>query len=357
MLNFFVNLFRKLDAWLFLISLFLLFFSFLILNSLSSEIFPSYYFYGLISVVSFLFFASLDFSILAFVSPLLYIFSLLLLILPLLYGEITRGTIRWLEFGSFSFQPAELVRPFLILFWSYFLSSKVLNTKKVLLSFVFFSIPAFLILIQPSLGVFAITFFSFLGTIFASSFDKKKILWGIVVLLFLAPVFYMKLESYQKQRIITFINPNNDPQGAGYNIVQSIIAVGSGGFFGRGLGSGIQTQLRFLPERNTDFVFASVAEELGFLGVLILILFYSFLFLRIIHIMSLVRYDIGKLYISGFFLGFLFQTFVHMGMNLGIMPVTGVPLPIISAGGSSLLATMISLGIASSVLRLNKNKT
>lgn len=176
-------------------------------------------------------------------------------------------------------------------------------------------------------------------------------------MLFLAPVFYMKLESYQKQRIITFINPNNDPQGAGYNIVQSIIAVGSGGFFGRGLGSGIQTQLRFLPERNTDFVFASVAEELGFLGVLILILFYSFLFLRIIHIMSLVRYDIGKLYISGFFLGFLFQTFVHMGMNLGIMPVTGVPLPIISAGGSSLLATMISLGIASSVLRLNKNKT
>ncbi len=198
---------------------------------------------------------------------------------------------------------------------------------------------------------------SFLGVLLASSFDRKKILWGLFILSFLIPISYTMLAPYQKQRIMTFINPQSDPYGAGYNSIQSTIAVGSGGLFGRGLGQGIQTQLRFLPERKTDFVFASIAEELGLLGVLILILFYSILFLRIIYIASSAKFEFVRLYISGIFLGLLFQVFVHVGMNLGIMPVTGVPLPIVSAGGSSLLATMISLGIASSILVLNKSRT
>ncbi len=356
MLNFFTALFKKTDLWLFAVALLLLFFSFLILNSISPDIFPSYYFYGLISLVFFLIFASFDFSIITFVSPFFYIFSLLFLALPLVFGQVTRGTIRWLEFGSFSFQPAEVARPFLILFWSYFLSLKKIGMKRFLSCLFLFVIPAFLILIQPSLGVFIITSVSFLGVLLASSFDKKKLLWGAIILSFLLPISYTMLAPYQKQRIMTFINPQNDPYGAGYNSIQSTIAVGSGGLLGRGLGQGIQTQLQFLPERKTDFVFASIAEELGLAGVLILILFYSILFLRIIYIMSLVKFEVGKLYLSGVFFGLLFQVFVHIGMNLGIMPVTGVPLPIVSAGGSSLLATMISLGIASSVLALSKNK-
>ncbi len=357
MLNFLTTFSKRIDLLLFLDCLLLLFFSFLILNSISPEIFPSYYFYGLISIISFLIFALLDFSVITFLSPFFYFFSLLSLVLPLVFGQITRGTIRWLEFGSFSFQPAEIARPFLVLFLSFFLSTKKVSLKRLFISFILFFVPAFLVLIQPSLGVFVITSVSFLGVILASSFDKKKILWGLFSLFFILPVFYFFLAPYQKQRIITFINPQADPYGAGYNSIQSTIAVGSGGILGRGLGQGIQTQLRFLPERKTDFIFASIAEELGLFGVLILILFYSILFLRIIYIMSFSRFEVGKLYLSGIFLGLLFQAFVHIGMNLGIMPVTGVPLPIVSAGGSSLLATMISLGIASSISMLSRSRT
>ncbi len=355
--NYLASLFKKIDIWLFLSSLILLFYSFLILNSISSEIFPSYYFYALFAVLFFLIFALLDFSVLSFLSPFFYFISLTLLLTPLIFGQVTRGTIRWVEFGEVSFQPAEIVRPFLILFWSYFLSAKKVNLKRFFICFISFFVPGLLILIQPSLGVFIVTSVSFLGTILASTFDKRKILLGLLFLFLFLPVSYGLLAPYQKQRIATFLNPQSDPYGAGYNSIQSTIAVGSGGLFGRGLGQGVQTQLRFLPERKTDFVFASIAEELGFVGVLILILFYTFLFLRIIYFVSSVKFEMGRIYLSGIFLGLLFQTFVHMGMNLGIMPVTGVPLPIVSAGGSSLLATMISLGIANSVAILAKKRT
>lgn len=347
----FLTLGRRFDLWVVLASFFLLVLSFLILNSISPEIFPNYYFYVLASFLFFFIFSLLDFSLLVSFSPIAYVFSLVFLLLPLLFGQITRGAVRWLEFGVFSIQPAEIVRPFLVLFWAHLLSVKPISLKRFLFSFISFVVPAFLVLIQPSLGVFVITSVSFLGVLIASSFDKRKLLFGIVLLILVVPILYDFLAPYQKQRIITFLNPQSDPYGAGYNSIQSMIAIGSGRFLGRGLGQGIQTQLQFLPERRTDFVFASIAEEMGFVGVLLLVIFYSVLFLRIIHIISLIKIETGRLYLSGFLLGLLFQVFVHMGMNLGIMPVTGVPLPLVSSGGSSLLATMIFLGMVNSVTR------
>ena len=154
------------------------------------------------------------------------------------------------------------------------------------------------------------------------------------------------MAPYQKERITTFLEPTKDPKGAGYNSIQSTIAAGSGKIFGTGLGKGVQTQLAFLPEKQTDFIFASTAEELGLVGVS-LVLLASFLILwRLTHIMENSINPSGRAYVAGFFLTYILQIFVHAGMNMGMLPVTGLPFPLLSAGGSSLLATMIGLGIA-----------
>jgi len=294
----------------------------------------------------FFFFANFDFDILSLFKKHLLILSIVLLILPLVIGQITRGAIRWIPIGALTLQPAEIVRPFLILYFANYLTEAKINTKRLLNIFLSFSVPLILIIIQPSLGVSVLTLVAFIGVLLASGIEKKYYLYGAAILGLLLPISWNFMKDYQRARIVAFVTPSQDPLGAGYNSIQSVISVGSGKLFGRGLGKGVQTQLSFLPERHTDFIFASVAEELGFLGSIFLLTLTFYLMLRLIEILEKSASPAGRAYVSGFFLATLAQVVVHIGMNLGLLPITGIPYPLVSAGGSSLLATMTGLGIA-----------
>ena len=187
---------------------------------------------------------------------------------------------------------------------------------------------------------------AFLGVLLASPINKKYIAVFLLILVLLTPGFYKILAPYQQQRVKSFLNPLSDPTGAGYNSIQSMIAVGSGKIFGEGLGRGGQTQLAFLPEKHTDFVFAAVSEEMGFVGSLVLLLTLSSLLWRLSTYMETASSAIARAYIAGVFLSLFVQMVVNIGMNLGMLPITGLPLPLVSAGGSSFMGVMISLGIA-----------
>jgi rod shape determining protein RodA len=234
----------------------------------------------------------------------------------------------------------------LILFFANYLTKFPINLKRLGNALLLLAIPVILIFIQPSLGVSVLTVVGFVGVLMASKFNKKYLLVGVLVCLALIPLAWNFLAPYQKERITTFLEPTKDPKGAGYNSIQATIAAGSGKFFGTGLGRGVQTQLAFLPEKQTDFIFAATAEELGFVGAGLVLAASFLILLRLIHFMEKSVSPAGRAFLSGFFLIYLVQVFVHVGMNMGMLPITGLPFPLLSSGGSSLLATMTGLGIA-----------
>lgn len=334
------------DTTLSIAVLFLISFSVIILNSLDKSIFPTYFVYIGIALIVFFILYMLDFEIVSLFSKHLYIASVVLLLLTLIIGRVTRGTVRWIHVGPGSFQPAELVRPFLIVFFANYLGKGEVTLKKFLKSLILLFIPVILILVQPSLGVSILTVVGFVGVMLASKFNKKYLLIILAIGIVAAPIAWNFLAPYQKQRITTFLEPSKDPKGAGYNSIQAVIAAGSGKLFGRGLGRGIQTQLAFLPEKQTDFIFAATAEELGLVGVTLILIASFLILLRLVHFMENSISPPARAYLSGFFLIYLAQIFVHAGMNMGMLPITGLPFPLLSSGGSSLLATMIGLGIA-----------
>jgi len=325
---------------------FLLVLSFFVLNSIAPSLFPWYVIFIILAVFAFWFFSQIGFEITSIFSIHLYIFSIFLLLLTIIIGSVTRGTVRWIPIGTLSLQPAELVRPFLLVFFANYLTKEKLTLKRIGKALLLLSLPVFLILIQPSLGVSVLTVIGFVGILISGKFDKKYILVGIVAALILIPIFFQLMAPYQKQRILTFLSPASDPLGAGYNSLQSTIAVGSGEITGRGLGRGIQTQLAFLPEKQTDFIFAATAEELGFIGGGLMLLATFIILFRLTVYMENSVNPAARAYLSGLFLTYLLQVFIHTGMNMGMLPVTGLPFPLVSSGGSSLLATMIGLGIA-----------
>lgn len=320
--------------------------SLFVLRSIAPFVFPTYIVYLILSFFIFYFFVKLDFEILRVFASHLYIFSIILLFLPLLIGEITRGAIRWIPLGAFTLQPSEIVRPFLLIFFAKFATENELTLKNFFKLVIFFLFPFFLILIQPSLGVSFLLALGFLGVLLASSISKRYILIGLIVFFLALPLVWFLLLPYQKQRFVVFLHPDFDPRGAGYNSIQSMISVGSGKIFGRGLGKGVQTQLAFLPERHTDFIFASIAEELGFLGsFLILFALFSILW-GLINILENSQGPTARAYITGVFFVLFAQTMIHVGMNMGILPITGIPLPFVSAGGSALIGNSILLAVA-----------
>ena len=320
--------------------------SVIVLRAIASSLFPLYFLYLVLGFGAFFLLLQTDFEIISIFSKHLYIASIVLLILPLLIGEVTRGAIRWIPIGALTIQPAEIVRPFLLIFFANYLTEKEIDAKRLISAFVLLAFPTALIVVQPSLGVAVLSVIGFIGVLLASTLKKKYFLWGLVFLGLFLPLIWQVLAPYQKQRITTFLNPSQDPYGAGYNAIQAMISVGSGKIFGRGLGQGVQTQLSFLPERHTDFVFASIAEELGLLGALLVLFGAFFLMARLILISENARSPAARAFVSGLFLMLFAQIVVHVGMNLGLVPITGVPFPLVSAGGSSFLATMMGLGIA-----------
>lgn len=289
-------------------------------------------------------------------APFGYILSIIMLVVTLVFGETVRGATRWIGIGEFQLQTGEFAKPLLVLAFTAFLNRFPLkNLKNMAFNTFLFLVPALLIFKQPDLGTALVVTSIWLAQVFVSGLSSWVILTagllGTLSLRFLPSV----LHDYQIRRLETFVDPFSDPLGAGYNVIQSIIAVGSGGIFGKGLGGGTQSHLRFLPERHTDFIFASLAEELGLVGSFLVVLCLGMLLFRLLTLATHTKSSSSRLIYIGTFGYLFFQIFVNIGMNIGIAPVTGVTLPLISYGGSSVLATAITLGIASSLARSDQD--
>jgi rod shape determining protein RodA len=222
--------------------------------------------------------------------------------------------------------------------------------KKIIISGIYISLPTILIIFQPDFGSALVILFIWIAMIFITGTKMKYMAMIFVfgLILFVGSWFYV-FEDYQKDRIATFINPQSDLLGSGYNVNQSIIAVGSGNVWGKGLGHGSQSQLNFLPEKHTDFIFAVVAEEMGFIGVFLMLGLFAIVFYRLFKIAVETQDNFGKLLILGVAFTLIFHITINIGMNVGIMPVTGIPLPFISYGGSSLISFLIMIGVVQSV--------
>ncbi len=324
---------------------FLIAISSVILKSVYASIFPGYLFLIIFGVILFIIFSFLDFDIISLFSKHFYIGSIVLLLLTLIIGGVTRGVVRWISFGSLTLQAAEITKPFLLIFFANYLYRERLSTKGIFKTIVLMAIPVILIVIQPSLGVSFLLSMGFIGILLASEIKKINFIYLITFALIIIPVIYLLMAPYQKARIISFINPYSDPHGAGYNSIQSQIAVGDGKLIGRGLGKGIQTQLSFLPERETDFIFAAISEELGFFGAGITLFAFFVIFWKITSFMNSSASPQARAFLAGVFTMLVSQTVIHIGMNMGLLPITGIPLPLVSAGGSSFISTMIALGI------------
>lgn len=320
--------------------------SLVVLYSIAPFLFPSYLFYVFLAAILFYFFTKIDFDIFLLFSKHIYVFSIVLLLLTLVIGQVTRGAVRWIPLGPISIQPSEIARPFLLLFFAKFITDEELNLKRLGKTIVVFLVPFVLILIQPSLGVALLTAAGFIGALLASSISKRNLLIFAVFLALIAPLFWFILAPYQKERVTAFLDPGKDPYGTGYNSIQSMISVGSGRIFGRGLGRGIQTQLQFLPEKHTDFIFAATAEELGLIGALLLLVGLFIVLWSLTIITENAVNPTARVFVSALFIVLLSESVIHIGMNMSLLPVTGVPLPFVSAGGSALVGSSMALAIA-----------
>lgn len=344
--------FSTIDWSLIIPVLILLALSLVTLFSLNFSYFKNQMIFIIIGFLFFLIFSQTNYRILKVYSLPIYIFSIILLGLILFIGVESRGSIRWIEFLGFRLQFSEVLKPFLaISFAGFLISNRNSNLKSFIQALLLLTPIAVLIFLQPDLGDSLIYVAVVICVLFYMGFPLKY--FGIIILSVLMsfPILWQFLHDYQRQRILTFINPGGDPLGTSYNVIQSVIAVGSGMFLGRGLGQGTQSGLRFLPERHTDFIFASISEQLGFVGSLILLMAFGFLIYKIYNIFLNSDDKFVKTFSVIIFFCFLVQIFINIGMNLGIVPIVGVTLPFVSYGGSSLLSNFIFLGLLSSISR------
>jgi len=291
----------------------------------------------------------IDYRFLSRHAYVLYGISIILLLVVFTAGYATRGSQRWILIGGFTFQPSELVKLTVILALAKYFDRHQLargyRLTELLVPFLIVLVPFLLILKQPDLGTGLILFILFLSIVFYVGLDWKALLIAAVGGIILIPIGWHFLKDYQRERILTFFSPDRDPLGSGYHIIQSMIAVGSGGFFGKGFLKGSQTQLKFLPEQQTDFVFSVFAEEWGFLGGIILLVLFLFLILWGLKIMIHSKDYLGALIALGITMLIFWEVFINIGMVLGILPVVGIPLPFLSYGGSSMVVLMMTVGL------------
>jgi len=333
------------------------------LLSIYSTVYTSdsqYFYKQLIFVISGFFimlvFAFLDYRIFRnhpFFLLALYVVSVLLLAAVFVFGKQVRGATSWFGLGPLNFEPVEFAKLIFILILAEYFSLRhieLYRIRHIIISGIYMLIPVALVFFQPDLGSAMVLVFLWLGVMIIAGIKLRQllILFLIGAIIFVIAWFAV-LKPYQKERIISFINPYFDPLGSGYHRIQSVIAIGAGQLWGRGLGHGPQSQLNFLPDRYTDFIFASVAEEMGFAGVFMIIGFYFLLFFRIIKIALGATNNFARLFCVGAAIVFLFQAAVNIGMNLGVLPIAGISLSFISYGGSNLLISFITIGIIQSI--------
>ena len=284
------------------------------------------------------------------IGPWIFFLCLVLLILVLVIGETRNGATRWLNIGI-SFQPSELMKIAMPLMIARYISSGALppTVFSVGVSITIVLVPSYLIMEQPDLGTSILIAFSGLVVIFLSGLKKRYLAVAFGLFLAYLPLMWSNMHPFQKNRVLAFLNPGSDPTGSGYHLIQSKIAIGSGGLFGKGWLNSTQGQLDFLPERTTDFIFAILAEEFGFLGISLLIGIYLFIIGRGIMIAINAQDLFSRLLASSISLTFFVYVFVNIAMTTGLLPVVGIPLPLISSGGTSMLTIMVGLGMLMSV--------
>lgn len=310
----------------------------------------------IIAVVFLFIFVTFDYTKLKNFWLIFYITGVLLLIIVLFTGKTAMGAKRWINLGFFSFQPSEIFKIVSIICLAAFLDNKQspLSVKDTIKTLIIFGIIPFILIIkQPDLGTAILLFtITFIMIIYKGVPLRLLVLLFsllIISIFFLWEIFWEGLKEYQKNRLIAFIDPSIDPKGIGYNIMQSVITIGSGGLFGKGFLEGTQGPLKFLPERHTDFIFPIFAEEWGFIGCTILLALYLTIFIRLFHTSVIAKDNFGKLLSIGFTSIFVLYFSINIGMTLGIMPVVGIPLPFMSYGGTTLVANFIGIALVINV--------
>ncbi len=284
---------------------------------------------------------------------LLYAASVLALVALLAVGKQTRGLTGWFTIGGFAFAPVETTKIVLALLLAKYFSLRHVEMYRwfhIIISFLYVALPMALVLMEPDLGSAVVVFSLWLGIVFFSGISRKQVALLIILGMVMAwGGWTYALKDYQKERIVSFVNPYHDPQGVGYNAIQAMIAVGSGGVFGKGLGYGSQVQLGFLPEAHTDFMAASIAEEFGLVGVMIVFLLLCVIVWRIMRIGLAAENNFARIFCAAMMLLIFIHVTINMGMNVGLMPVIGIAFPFLSYGGSNLLALFVGLGLVQSI--------
>jgi len=342
----------------------LLILSLLVIASLSFNDQPPYFsFYRQLVVILLglglmVLFSLIDYRLWRKSSFILFVYLLLLalLILILVFGQVFGGTRGWFKLGYFYFQPVEFIKIVLILILAKYFANRhieIWRWQHVFISAFYTFLPFVLVMLQPDLASALVLVCLWLGFMWLAEIRFHQVLVLILVLV-LASLFFWQfgLKDYQKQRIITFLYPEKDVLGSGYNMRQALIAIGSAGFLGQGLGWGTQTHLKFLPAAKTDFIFASLTEEMGLAGAFLVLLCFGFIFWRLYQIGRSSDNNFSQLFVFGFMIKLLIEVVANLGMNVGLLPVAGLPLPFLSYGGSHLLSDFIALGI---ILNIRKN--
>ena len=294
--------------------------------------------------------------VLFFYAPILFLIALFLLILVYFFGVESNGAKRWLAFGAISLQPSELMKITLplVIAWLYQQYQNKITLGLHFFAVFLISIPVYIVLLQPDLGTSIMIAFSGFLIIFLAGISWRLILSIMFIAILSSPLIWINLHTYQKNRIINMIDPFGDPLGTGYHSIQSMIAIGSGGGFGKGWGGGSQTNLNFLPEANTDFIFSVYSEEFGFLGVVIIFILFLLLIFRIFILANNMQSTFSKLLTVSLGVSIFSAIFVNIAMISGLIPIVGLPLPFMSYGGTSMVVSLASIGI---IMSLNNNKT
>ncbi|MFA9262271.1 MAG: rod shape-determining protein RodA [Undibacterium sp.] len=314
---------------------------------------------GVVGITLMFFIGTLDYRHFARMSTPLYFLMLAVLLGVLFFGSEIRGTVGWLALAGFQIQPVEFAKLVLILFLASFISKKrseLGEWTRLIASLFLSALLILLVMRQPDLGSSLVLAFIWLSMILVSGIRWKHFLVLGTLGLILVGTSWFFLADYQKARLQTFLNPELDPRGSGYNVLQSMVAVGSGGIWGKGIGHGSQSQLNFLPEKHTDFIFAVIAEELGLVGGGLVIGLYGLFLFRIMRIAETAQDNTGYLIAVGVLALFFIHILINLGMNMGFLPVTGLPAPFLSYGGSALLAFFIALGLLLSVYRFREER-
>lgn len=320
----------------------------------SNEIFWRQFIFAGVGVVLFIILGMTDYSLFRNYSTPLYFLSILILILVLIppLGVKVRGTAGWLDLGFTNVQPVEFVKICVIIFLAHFIEEKRIalgELTTIISSFIIVSVIGVLILQQPDIGSALVIYGIWFGMIFISGIKKKYLVYFVVFGLVISALAWPFLPMEQKTRITGFFDQEADLQGSGYNVYQSIVAIGNGGLSGQGIGYGSQSQMNFLPEKHTDFIFATIVEATGFIGALFILGLFMLIFFRFRSIAMSSRDSFGYFLVSGILMMFFIHILINIGMNMGVMPVTGIPLPFVSYGGSSLISFLIAAGIVMNV--------